>query len=111
MRVLGLPGNPVSSMVCAILFLAPLIAVLLGRPPGDPTEPAVLAADMPANDSRQDYIRAMLTRSGGLPTVTPLPVQDSSGLAVFAAADCLLVRAPHAPPAKAGDACRIIRLP
>ena len=110
LRVLGLPGNPVSSMVCAILFLAPLVAAFLGRPATDPTEPASFAVDVAANDARQDYVRATMKQTDGLPLVTPLRVQDSSGLAVLAAADCLLVRPPNAPAAKAGDPCRIIRL-
>jgi molybdopterin molybdotransferase len=110
LRVLGLPGNPVSSLVCAILFLRPLIDALLGRPPTDISEPAVLAVDVPANDGREDYVRATMVVAAGLPSVTPLPVQDSSMLAVLAAADCLLIRAPGAPAGKAGDACRIIRL-
>lgn len=109
-RVLGLPGNPVSSVVCSILFLAPLLAACLGHPPVDATEPAILATDLPANDERQDYLRAAIAKTSGLPMVSPLPVQDSSGLAVLSAADCLLIRAPHAPAAHAGDACRIIRL-
>jgi molybdopterin molybdotransferase len=110
-RVLGLPGNPVSSLVCAILFLAPLIDALLGVPHRDPTEPAVLGADVAANDSRQDYLRARLTaRGSALPAATPLPVQDSSMLGVLATADCLIVRPPDAAAADAGDACRIIRL-
>jgi molybdopterin molybdotransferase len=111
MRVLGLPGNPVSSMVCAILFLTPLVDAFLGRPSADPGEPAVLAVDVPANDARQDYLRATLSRGDGLPLVTPLPMQDSSALAALAAADCLLIRTPEAPAAKAGDPCRVIRLP
>ena len=110
-RVLGLPGNPVSSIVCAILFLRPLIGALLGRPLSDPSEPAVLGVDVAANDGRQDYVRATMATGDGLPVVTPLPVQDSSMLAVLAAADCLLIRAVDAPAAKAGAACRIIRLP
>ena len=110
MRVLGLPGNPVSSVVCAILFLRPLVDALLGRPSRDLGEPAVLAVDLPANDARQDYVRATLIAGDGLPKVTPLPVQDSSQLAALAAADCLLIRAPGAPAAKAGEACRIMRL-
>ena len=110
MRVLGLPGNPVSSLVCAILFLRPLVDALLGRPPEDISEPAMLAVDVRANDGRQDYVRATLAVADGLPAVTPLPVQDSSMLAVLAAADCLLIRPPHAPAARAGEACRIIRL-
>ena len=111
-RVLGLPGNPVSSLVCAILFLQPLIAALLGQARTDPTESATLGGDLAANDARQDHIRARLaTRRGELPAAMPLPVQDSSMLSVLATADCLIVRPPHAPAAKAGDACRIIRLP
>jgi molybdopterin molybdotransferase len=110
--VLGLPGNPVSSLVCAILFLRPLIAALLGQPQRDPTESATLGADLRENDNRQDYVRARLaTRRGELPAAIPLPVQDSSMLGVLANADCLIVRPPHAPAAKAGDPCRIIPLP
>ena len=84
---------------------------MLGRPPSDLSEAAVLAVDVRANDSRQDYVRATLIAGDGLPRVTPLPVQDSSMLSVLAAADCLLIRAPNAPAAKAGAPCRMIRLP
>lgn len=110
-RVLGLPGNPVSSLVCATLFLQPLIAALLGEAVSDPTTPAVLGAEVPANDHRQDYLRAKLVeRQDGLPVVTALPVQDSSMLAALAAADCLIVRPPNAPAESAEALCRIIRL-
>jgi molybdopterin molybdotransferase len=110
-RVLGLPGNPVSSFVCALLFLKPLIATLLGEKLRDPSEPAVLGGDLPENDDRQDYLRATLAiEAQGLPKAIALSQQDSSGLAVLSAADCLIVRPPHAPAAKAGDPCRIIRL-
>lgn len=110
-RILGLPGNPVSSIVCALLFLKPLIATLLGQPVIDPVEPAILGCDLPENDDRQDYIRATLARQAdGLASTNSLSLQDSSGLVVLAKADCLIVRPPHAPPAKAGEACRIIRL-
>jgi molybdopterin molybdotransferase len=110
-RVLGLPGNPVSSIVCALLFLKPLIAALLGEPIIDPSEPALLGAALPENDNRQDYLRATLSAErDGLPRATALARQDSSGLAVLSAADCLIIRPPHAPAAKAGDPCRIIRL-
>jgi len=111
MRVLGLPGNPVSSLVCGILFLEPLIGALLGRPYVEPGEPAVLGADMPPNDARDDYMRATLTRaSDGTLIATPLPVQDSSMLSTLAAADCLLVRPANAPAGKRGDRCRVVRL-
>jgi molybdopterin molybdotransferase len=76
------------------------------------TEPAILAVDVPANDTREDYVRSTLAPStGGLPRVTPLAPQDSSMLSTLAAADCLLIRPPHAPPGRAGDPCRILRLP
>jgi molybdopterin molybdotransferase len=112
MRVLGLPGNPVSSIVCAILFLRPLVAALLGQSPPDDTEPAILAAGLPANDTRQDYLRATLAeRPGAPPLATSLSPQDSSMLSVLLRADCLIVRPPQAPAAMAGDPCTIIRLP
>ena len=85
-------------MVCSILFLRPLIDALLGRPPSDPSEAAVLGADVAENDARQDYVRATLAPSrDGLPVATPLPRQDSSMLSILGAADCLLIRPPHAP--------------
>jgi molybdopterin molybdotransferase len=113
MAILGLPGNPVSSIVCGRLFLAPLIRALQGDPKAgaDVTETATLGADVAANDSRQDYLRATLERGpGGELRATPFGRQDSSMLRVLAQADCLLVRKPHAPPGKAGDPCRIVRL-
>jgi len=111
-RVLGLPGNPVSSFVCALLFLRPLIAAKLGLPPGDAAVPARLGAPMRANDQRQDYVRATLAEdSEGRRIATPFARQDSSMLSTFASAGCLIVRTPHAPEAKAGDPCRIVILP
>ena len=112
MHVLGLPGNPVSAYVCTVLFLLPLIRRLAGRSDVvPPTETARLGCDLPANDERADYLRATLARSpDGVPVATPAPVQDSSMLMPLARADCLLVRAPLAPAAKAGESCSIIRL-
>jgi molybdopterin molybdotransferase len=106
------PGNPVSSYVCAILFLVPLIRRLAGRrdPDAEP-EPAVLGADLAANDERQDYLRASLqTRPGDLPIATPFPVQDSSMLRPLANSQCLVIREPYAPAAKSGSRCSIIKL-
>lgn len=112
MRVLGLPGNPVSTLVCALLFLRPLIGALLGEAPADQTEAAVTGAALPANDGREDYLRATLRpQVGGLPVATPLPRQDSSMLSALADADCLLIRRIDAPAEIAGAPCRIIRLP
>jgi len=114
MHVLGVPGNPVSAYVCSILFLVPLIRRLAGRDDVQPLlEPALLGCDLPENDERADYLRAQLAELGstGLPIATPRSVQDSSMLAPLAAADCLVVREPHAPAAVAGSPCVILRLP
>jgi molybdopterin molybdotransferase len=111
MRILGLPGNPTSSTVCAVLFLSPLIRALHGEPdPGaDLSQPARLAVDLRRNGPRQDYMRASLRRGAdGILAATPAPNQDSSLVKTMARADGLIVRAPHAEPAKAGDACRVI---
>ncbi|MFZ0459078.1 MAG: gephyrin-like molybdotransferase Glp [Rhodoplanes sp.] len=111
-HVLGLPGNPVSSYVCAILFVVPLLRRLAGRSDAAYTiEQAVLGRDLPQNDEREEYMRASLsTDSDGRLIATPFPNQDSSLLAPLAKADCLLIRPPHAPAAAAGNACSIIRL-
>jgi molybdopterin molybdotransferase len=112
MQVLGLPGNPVSAYVCALLFLVPLIRRLSGRADISlPLETSRLGQDLPANDERADYMRAALRPTKGREAVFPFPVQDSSMMAPLAQADCLLVREPFAPAAKAGDECTIIRLP
>ena len=113
MLLIGLPGNPVSSIVCGVLFIVPAIRALLGDPHAgdDPTEAAVLGSDLPENDARQDYMRASLIRgSEGDLVATAGSRQDSSMLATLAVSEALIVRAPHAPAARAGDRCRIIRL-
>lgn len=111
MRVLGLAGNPVSSYVCSLVFLKPLIAALLGLPPAEATEPALLGTDLGPNDGRVDYMRATLAvRPDGPPVATPFARQDSSMLSTLAGADCLLVRPANAPAAAAGSPCRILRL-
>jgi molybdopterin molybdotransferase len=113
MRVIGLPGNPVSSYVCAFLFLVPLIRKLRGRISiHHPTESALLGRDVAANDQREDYLRASLsTREDGALVATPVNQQDSSLLGNLAAAQALLIRPPLAPAALAGSPCTIIRLP
>lgn len=111
LSVLGLPGNPTSSTVCAILFLRPLVMALAGEPdPGrDPTLPARLATDMKANGERRDYARAALERDAdGALLARPVALQDSSLVKVMARADGLIVRPPGASAAKAGDPCRVI---
>jgi molybdopterin molybdotransferase len=113
MNVLGLPGNPTSSAVCGVLFLRPLLRALLGDASAgaDPSEPARLAAPLPANGVRQDYMRATLARdaSGGW-LAAPLPDQDSSLVKTLARAQALIVRAPDAAAARAGETCRVVRL-
>jgi molybdopterin molybdotransferase len=113
MRVIGLPGNPVSSYVCAFLFLVPLIRKLCGRLTiHHTTESALLGRDIAANDQREDYLRARLTtRNDGALIVTPVDHQDSSLLGNLAAAQALLIRPPFAPAAKVGSPCNILRLP
>ena len=111
MRVIGLPGNPVSSYICAFLFMVPLIRALSGRDDiHHRMERAVLGRDLAANDVRQDYLRARLDLTDELPIATPVGQQDSSLLGNLAAADALVVRPPHAPAASKGEPCTIIRL-
>jgi molybdopterin molybdotransferase len=112
MPVLGLPGNPVSALVCARLFLVPLVEAMLGLPSGPPPRiAALLGADMAANDGREDYVRAQVCLEDGRFVARPWPVQDSSMLSVLSACQALIVRASAAPPAKAGDPIDIVALP
>lgn len=113
MRVLGLPGNPASSYICAFLFMVPLIRALSGRTHIHHTlQAAELGRDLPVNDHRQEYLRARLTmREDDMAVATPVDLQDSSLLGHLSAAGALIVRPPHAPPAFAGERCAILRLP
>jgi molybdopterin molybdotransferase len=110
--VLGLPGNPVSSMVCAMLFLGPAIDAMLGLDDsGIPTRRARLGTDVGANNFREDFMRATLTEDGtDLPVATPFSLQDSSMMSALARADCLIRRPPDAPAAKQGDVVEVIPL-
>ncbi|WP_431014616.1 molybdopterin molybdotransferase MoeA [Bradyrhizobium pachyrhizi] len=113
MRVIGLPGNPVSSYVCAFLFLVPLIRALSGRKViHHRRASALLGRDLAANDQREDYLRARLeAREDGTMVATPVTQQDSSLLGNLAAARALLVRPPFAAAAVKGSECEILRLP
>ncbi len=111
-RFLGLPGNPVSAMITARLFLVPLVHALTGLKETTSGETSGrLGADLAENDRRQDYLRAT-TRvdPDGTLVVTPFGKQDSSMLSTLARADALVVRAPFAPAAKAGETCRVLRM-
>jgi molybdopterin molybdotransferase len=112
MHVLGLPGNPVSAYVCAVLFFLPLLRRLAGRSDLTlPCETAVLGCALGANDERADYMRATLERrADGILVATPFRAQDSSLLVPLAAADCLLIREPFAPAAEPGSPCVIVNL-
>jgi molybdopterin molybdotransferase len=113
MLALGLPGNPASAVVCAHIFLLPLIAALAGEasPLRDRTQSGILGRDLPENDLRAEYMRASLAEGpDGRPVLTPFRAQDSSLTHVLAAAEALVFRAAHAPAAKAGDACRWLTL-
>jgi molybdopterin molybdotransferase len=110
--VLGLPGNPVSALVCSVLFLLPALARLSGLPAAPPpvTE-ALLGAAVAENDGRADHLRATLGEDAqGRLIATPFPVQDSAMLRRMASADALVLRAPHAPALPAGAKVGVIRL-
>ncbi|MHA1565712.1 MAG: molybdopterin molybdotransferase MoeA [Alphaproteobacteria bacterium] len=109
--LIGLPGNPVSAIVCAILFLQPALRAMLGIADETRTHTAILGHDLGQNDRRQEYLRATLTQNDeGEAVATPATRQDSSMFATLANADCLVVRPPNAPPAKAGSRVEIIPL-
>ena len=110
LRVLGLPGNPVSSYVCACLFLVPLLRKLQGRHDFMPAPlPAVLGVDMRENDHRQDYLRARIVHGpDGRLVAMPHERQDSSMQALLVESDGLLIRKPNAPAAKAGEPCEVL---
>ncbi len=110
--MLGLPGNPVSSLVCGLVFVIPAVRALLGLEADGPKfESAVAGCDLAENDGREDYLRAEYSSDGtGPPRATPYEVQDSSMLSILAKAECLIVRPPKASAARAGDPVSVIRL-
>jgi molybdopterin molybdotransferase len=109
--LLGLPGNAVSAGVCAVLFVRASIYTLLGLDPAPPEIPAVLGAPLDANDGRQDYLRASAVwRADGRLEAMPAARQDSSMLATFARADCLIKRPPLAPAIPRGTAVTVLPL-
>ena len=108
--LLGLPGNPVSSLVCALLFLRPAIAAMLGTDAGAELHTAKLLRNLPANEQRQDYLRARATLRNGELCVESFDIQDSSMLSTLARSDALIVRAPNAPAANAGEPVQVLLL-
>jgi molybdopterin molybdotransferase len=110
--VLGLPGNPVSALVCSALFLMPALSRLSGLPAAPPpTSQAIVGTALRANDHRADHLRATVsTDSHGRIVATPFQVQDSAMLRLLALADALILRAPHAPAQPEGTEVSVIRL-
>jgi molybdopterin molybdotransferase len=111
-RVLGVPGNPVSAMVCGLVFLVPMLRGLLGlKETGRGLIEAVLAEGIDANGPREHYMRGVSEwTSASERLVRPLPAQDSSLMADFARADCLIVLAPNAPALAEGELVSILPL-
>jgi molybdopterin molybdotransferase len=109
-RLLGLPGNPASAMVCAELFLKPILAAYAGADPALPMMGARLAQPLPANGPREQWMRAKLSFEGGTVTAQPFRDQDSSLVSVFSAADALLMRPAGASAASAGDVVEVLPL-
>ena len=110
-HALGLPGNPVSTLVTGLLFLAPLVRAMLGRADVLPDlETAILTTPLRANDRRRDFLRARLAVDAGRLVATPLASQDSSLLSMIAAANALIVRRELAPAANAGEQVEVLRI-
>ena len=110
--LLGLPGNPVSTAVCALVFLAPAIREFGGGKHQQHLFSAAITTDLPENDFRQDYIRASMERADdGVTRVRPAQLQDSSMMATLAHANSFIVRPPFDPPLTAGDIVSILPMP
>jgi molybdopterin molybdotransferase len=110
MRALSLPGNPVSSLIGAHLFLKPLLAGLGGLSSRPDIRVARLGKAMPENDRRQDYVRALAEEMPDGWVASPFDRQDSSMLKTLAAANCLIIREPRAPAANVGEPCKVFML-
>ena len=114
--LIGLPGNPVSTAVCALVFLRPAIAHMardarIGLGSIDPIFKVPVGAALGENDHRQDYIRANLQDSADGQIILPAPIQDSSMLSVLATANALIVRPPHDLAKRAGDMVDVLQIP
>jgi len=109
-RLLGLPGNPASALVCAELFLKPILSAYAGADAAIPMMGAKLAQPLPANGPREHWMRAKLSFDGGNVTAQPFRDQDSSLVSVFSAADALLKRPAGAPAADTGEVVEVLPL-
>jgi molybdopterin molybdotransferase len=105
--MIGLPGNPVSAMVCGHVFVVPMVEAMLGLGTAPaPRLAARLAAPLPANGPREHYMRARLSEAG----IAAEDRQDSSLLSILAHADALLVRPPHDPAREMGEMVEYVPL-
>lgn len=110
-HVIGLPGNPVSSLVCSLVFLRPLVAKLSGTDLKADIRPAKLGQAMNANDHRRDFVRATVEQAAdGTLIAKPFPLQDSSMLSALVRSNALLIREENASAGEPGDACTILML-
>lgn len=107
--MIGLPGNPVSSIVCAELFIRPLLRHMLGLPAEDRLCEGKLGRDIGTEGDRQHYLRTTLSAAEDYSVVTPLEDQDSARLGLLAQADALLVRPAGDPPRRAGSTVQFLR--
>ena len=109
-RIIGLPGNPVSSLVCSLVFVVPLIRKLTGRKPLAEPLPGILTHSLAANDQREEYLRGTFETVNGVHRAVAFDVQDSSLLSLIAQANCLIIRPAFAPASDPGAAFDIIPL-
>lgn len=109
--MLGLPGNPVSAMVCGLIFMQPLIRRMQGLEGWNRLFKARLGKPMPAEGPRQHYHRATLQDGPDLPRIDPFDSQDSARLALMSQADALLIRPANAPALETGDVVEYLPLP
>lgn len=110
-RCVGLPGNPVASLLCTHLFVRPVVARMGNLPIVDDWREAALAIDVAANDQRQDYVRAIASEDAdGALVVTPFRTQDSSMLRTLADSNCVMMRPPHDPAREAGERVKVLML-
>jgi molybdopterin molybdotransferase len=110
-RVIGLPGNPVSTLVCSLIFIRPALKAMLGQETSANEEMAIAGRDLAENDNREDYLRSKLSRDEqGRFVATPFGKQDSSMQFLMQQSDCLLIRPVRAPALPKGAPVRILRI-
>lgn len=109
--MLGLPGNPVSSVVCSMIFMQPLLRAMQGMKAESRIHQARLSHDLPPEGPRQHYLRAQRQPGPDLDLITPFPDQDSARLGLLSQADALMIRPANDPARKAGDIVKYLQIP